>query len=130
MGKNIVKINGDILRKRIEEETGLSIYEVSEREGFSRNFLAETCRRGTATASARILAKRCNVDLSEYEKKDKLVQMSIEDIEPFKCIDLNADEVANMLREAIEKATAALENLSLSVELLRLDFNKAREAKK
>ena len=80
MSKNVVKIDGKKLRARIEEETGLTIYEVAEREGFSRNFLATTCRRGTATASARILAKRCGVDLSEYEVKDDLVQMSIDDI--------------------------------------------------
>ena len=123
MSKNTIKIDGAKLKGLLEYNAKRSLYEISEDEGFSRNFLPQACRSGKASPIVQAVARNYGVDPEQYKLKDKeLKQMRIEDIETDtvskktldKAVDLSRDtynDLAKMTSKAaneIEKAFEAL----------------------
>lgn len=112
MSKNTIKIDGAKLKQLLEERSGVSLYKISEDEGFSRNFLAQACRSGKASPIVQSVANKYSVRKEEYILPEKeLKQMSIEDLQ-------------------VEKATAvdkAIEDLRVSFIRLTEAWNKAIE---
>lgn len=82
MSKNTIKIDGAKLKQLLEERSGRSLYQISEDEGFSRNFLSQACRSGKASPIVQSVANKYSVRKEEYILPEKeLKQMRIEDIE-------------------------------------------------
>ena len=84
MSKNTIKINGQELRYLLEHKTGLTLYEISEQAGFSKNFLSQACRKELASPIVQNVVKQYGIFPFEYmaDKKEKEPeQMSIEDLE-------------------------------------------------
>ena len=124
MSKNTIKIDGAKLKNLLEYYTKKSLYDISEDEGFSRNFLPQACRSGKASPIVQAVARNYGVEPEQYKLKDKeLKQMRIEDIETDtvskktldKAVDLSRDtyyDLAKMTNKAsneIEEAFKALE---------------------
>lgn len=109
MSKNTIKIDGDRLKGLLEYYTKKSLYEISEDEGFSRNFLSQACRSGKASPIVQAVARNYGVEPEQYKLKDKeLKQMSIEDLQT-------------------EKATRAIEESRKAFVKLGAAVNKAGE---
>lgn len=109
MSKNTIEIDGAKLRKLLEERSGISLYQISEDEGFSRNFLAQACRSGRASPIVQSVANKYSVRKEEYILREKeLKQMSIEDLQT-------------------EKATRAIEESRKAFVKLGAAVNKAGE---
>ena len=109
MSKNTIKIDGAKLRKLLEERSGETLYQISEDEGFSRNFLAQACRSGKASPIVQNVANKYSVRKEEYILREKeLKQMSIEDLQT-------------------EKATRAIEESRKAFVKLGAAVNKAGE---
>ena len=82
MSKNTIKIDGAKLKSLLEYQAKKTLYEISEDEGFSRNFLSQACRSGKASPIVQAVARNYGVEPEQYKLKEKeLTQMSIEDIE-------------------------------------------------
>ena len=82
MSKNTIKIDGKKLKNLLEYYTKKSLYDISEEEGFSRNFLSQACRSGKASPIVQSVARNYGVEPEQYKLKDKeLKQMRIEDID-------------------------------------------------
>ena len=102
MSKNTIKIDGAKLKALLEYYAEKSLYEISEDEGFSRNFLSQACRSGKASPIVQAVAKNYGVMPEQYKLKDnELKQMRIEDID----------------------TSSALESLNKSVEISRETYN-------
>lgn len=82
MSKNTIKIDGKKLKGLLEYYAKKSLYEISEDEGFSRNFLSQACRSGKASPIVQSVARNYGVEPEQYKLKDnELKQMRIEDID-------------------------------------------------
>lgn len=82
MSKNTIKIDGAKLKQLLEERSGRSLYQISEDEGFSRNFLSQACRSGKASPIVQSVANKYSVRKEEYILPEKeLKQMTIEDLQ-------------------------------------------------
>lgn len=94
MGKNTIKINGKKLKILIEDDLGMSIYEIATDNGYSRNLVAQAIRTGKASPVVQTLLRLYNIKPEEYEIKDpdfpKKGQMSFDDIEEIKREELKA----------------------------------------
>ena len=106
MARNTIKIDGEKLRKTIETTTGLTIYQICESNGYSRNLLAEAIRKGYASPVVQTLLKLYGITPEAYkvkeETKETLEQITIEDITP-----LNRDELKALIKEAVEEVLNA-----------------------
>ena len=84
MARNTIKIDGDKLRKTLETTTGLTIYQICESNGYSRNLLAEAIRKGQASPVVQTLLKLYGITPEAYKVKEEASkapeQMSIDDI--------------------------------------------------
>ena len=101
MSKNSIKINGSKLRGLLEKNTGLTIYQIAESNGFSRNIIAQAIRQGIASPTVQMIADKCGVNTEDYIVKDPEPveelkgQISIDDIESIK-----KDELKAIIKEA------------------------------
>lgn len=122
MSKNTIKIDGAKLKALLEYNAKRSLYEISEDEGFSRNFLAQACRSGKASPIVQAVARNYGVEPDKYKLKDKeLKQMRIEDIAPSpsweslnKSVELSKDtynDLAKMTSKAANEIAEAFEAL-------------------
>lgn len=100
MARNTIKIDGDKLRKTLETTTGLTIYQICESNGYSRNLLAEAIRKGQASPVVQTLLKLYGITPEAYKVKEETSkapeQMSIDDITP-----LNRDELKELVKESV-----------------------------
>lgn len=101
MSKNSIKINGDKLRTLLEERTGLTIYQIAQINGFSRNLIAESIRKEIASPIVQMIADKCGVNTEEYIYKEPITapertQISIDDYESIK-----RSELLELIKEAI-----------------------------
>ena len=104
MSKNTIKIDGAKLKNLLEYYTKKSLYEISEDEGFSRNFLAQACRSGKASPIVQAVARNYGVEPEQYKLKDNdLKQMTIDDIQ------------SEILNEALEQSAKAIDNFNSAV---------------
>lgn len=103
MSKNTIKINGQKLKILIEDDLGMSIYEIATDNGYSRNLVAQAIRTGKASPVVQTLLRLYDIKPWEYEIKDpeppKKGQMSFEDIEEIKREDLK-----DLIKEAMVEA--------------------------
>ena len=105
MSKNSIKINGSKLRGLLEKNTGLTIYQIAESNGFSRNIIAQAIRQGIASPTVQMIADKCGVNTEDYIVKDPdpveelKGQISIDDIETIK-----RDELKYIIKEACREA--------------------------
>lgn len=127
MSKNTIKIDGAKLKNLLEYYTKKSLYEISEDEGFSRNFLSQACRSGKASPIVQAVARNYGVEPEQYKLKDKeLKQMSIEDLQAEKATRAieESRKAFVKLGEAVNKAG---EDLRSSFIRLTEEWNKAIE---
>lgn len=101
MSKNTIKIDGKKLKGLLEYYAKKSLYDISEEEGFSRNFLSQACRSGKASPIVQSVARNYGVEPEQYKLSGELKQMRIEDID----------------------TSSALESLNKSVEISRETYN-------
>ena len=105
MSKNSIKINGSKLRGLLEKNTGLTIYQIAESNGFSRNIIAQAIRQGIASPTVQMIADKCGVNTEDYIVKDPEPveelkgQISIDDIESIK-----KDELKSIIKKACREA--------------------------
>ena len=122
MSKNTIKIDGAKLKALLEYYAKKSLYEISEDEGFSRNFLAQACRSGKASPIVQAVARNYGVEPEQYKLKEKeLKQMRIEDIAPSpsweslnKSVELSKDtynDLAKMTSKVAKESEEAFETL-------------------
>lgn len=127
MSKNTIKIDGAKLKNLLEYYTKKSLYDISEDEGFSRNFLSQACRSGKASPIVQAVARKYGVEPEQYKLKDKeLKQMSIEDLQTEK-----ATKSIEESRKAFVKLGEAVnkyrEDIRASFIRLTEEWNKAIE---
>jgi hypothetical protein len=100
MSKNTIKINGNELKRRIEDDLGRSIYDIATNNGYSRNLIAQAIRTGKASPVVQTLLKLYGITPEEYEIKDpeppKKGQISFDDIE-----ELSRSELKSLIKETI-----------------------------
>ena len=103
MSKNTIKINGQKLKILIEDDLGMSIYEIATDNGYSRNLVAQAIRTGKASPVVQTLLKLYDVKPAEYELKEikdpeppKKGQMSFDDIEEIK-----REELKDLIKESV-----------------------------
>ena len=100
MSKNTININGNELKRRIECDLKMSIYEIATDNGYSRNLIAQAIRTGKASPVVQTLLRIYNIKPEEYEIKDpeppKKGQMSFDDIEEIK-----RSELKSLIKETI-----------------------------
>ena len=109
MAKNTILIDGEKLRKIIEKELNLSIYEIATDNGYSRNIISEAIRKGRASPLVQNLMKLYRVKPEEYIKvveapKEEPKQIALEDITP-----LNREELKALIKEAVKEAVKEYE---------------------
>lgn len=130
MSKNTIKIDGSKLKNLLEYYTKKSLYDISEDEGFSRNFLSQACRSGKASPIVQAVARNYGVEPEQYKLKDKeLKQMRIEDIDNNsvsmetlnKSIEVSRDTYNN-LAKMTSKAAKEIEE---AFETLKREWDKA-----
>jgi hypothetical protein len=127
MSKNTIKIDGAKLKQLLEERSGRSLYQISEDEGFSRNFLSQACRSGKASPIVQSVANKHSVRKEEYTLPEKeLKQMSIEDLQAERATRAieESRKAFVKLGEAVNKAG---EDLRASFIRLTEEWNKAIE---
>lgn len=107
MSKNSIKINGSKLRGLLEKNTGLTIYQIAESNGFSRNIIAQAIRQGIASPTVQMIADKCGVNTEDYIVKDPEPveelkgQISIDDIESIK-----RSELLELIKGAVREVIA------------------------
>ena len=132
MSKNTIKIDGARLKALLEYYTKKSLYEISEDEGFSRNFLSQACRSGKASPIVQSVARNYGVEPEEYKLKDnELKQMRIEDIDPSssweslnKSVELSRDTYNDLAKITSKAANEIAE----AFETLKREWDKAVKA--
>lgn len=131
MSKNTIKIDGARLKGLLEYYAKKSLYEISEDEGFSRNFLSQACRSGKASPIVQSVARNYGVEPEQYKLSDELKQMRIEDIAPSpsweslnKSVELSKDTY-NDLAKMTSKAAKEIEE---AFETLKREWDKAVKA--
>lgn len=130
MSKNTIKIDGAKLKQLLEERSGRSLYQISEDEGFSRNFLSQACRSGKASPIVQSVAKKYSVRKEEYILPEKeLKQMSIEDIETDtvskKTLEKTVDLSRDTYNDLVEITNKAADMVKEAFEVLSIEWNKA-----
>ena len=125
MSKNTIKIDGARLKGLLEYYAKKSLYEISEDEGFSRNFLSQACRSGKASPIVQSVARNYGVEPEQYKLKDnELKQMTIEEIDPNLVPRKKLDEALEQSANAIDNLNSAVCNCTNDIEKA---FNKLKE---
>ena len=84
---NKIMIDGDKLKRLLEESTGKSLKELSIESGFSDSFLRMACKNGIATPAVQAVAKLYGIETSAYKATPPVTslslgeQISIDDLE-------------------------------------------------
>ena len=130
MSKNTIKIDGDKLKGLLEYNAKRSLYEISEDEGFSRNFLPQACRSGKASPIVQAVARNYGVEPEQYKLKDKeLKQMRIEDIETDtvskKTLEKADDVSRDTYNDLAKMTTNAANEIAEAFEALKREWEKA-----
>ena len=130
MSKNTIKIDGAKLKALLEYNAKRSLYEISEDEGFSRNFLAQACRSGKASPIVQAVARNYGVEPEQYKLKDNdLKQMRIEDIETDTVSKKTLDKAVYLSRDTyndLAKMTnKAANEIAEAFEALKREWDKA-----
>lgn len=126
MSKNTISIRGDLLKKRLEITTGKTLYELSEENGFSRNFLSEACRSGRASPIVQAVVRRYGIEPSIFtEVKKEFKQMTIEEIGSDLVPKESLDNLANFLDEKTDDITREVNKLGEEMTKLFNDFVEA-----
>lgn len=116
MSKNTIKIDGAKLKQLLEERSGRSLYQISEDEGFSRNFLSQACRSGKASPIVQSVANKYSVRKEEYILPEKeLKQMTIDDI----------DIQSERLNKTLEQSAKAFDTIGGAICIYKSDIEKA-----
>lgn len=131
MSKNTIKIDGKKLKGLLEYYAKKSLYDISEEEGFSRNFLSQACRSGKASPIVQSVARNYGVEPEQYKLSGELKQMRIEDIAPSpswetlnKSIEVSRDTY-NDLAKMTSKVAKEIEE---AFETLKREWDKAVKA--
>ena len=132
MSKNTIKIDGKKLKGLLEYYAKKSLYEISEDEGFSRNFLSQACRSGKASPIVQSVARNYGVEPEQYKLSGELKQMRIEDIDTNsvsmetlnKSIEVSRDTY-NDLAKMTSKAAKEIEE---AFDTLKREWDKAVKA--
>ena len=126
MSKNTIKIRGDLLKKRLEITTGKTLYELSEENGFSRNFLSEACRSGRASPIVQAVVRRYGIEPSIFtEVKKEFKQMTIEEIGSDLVPKESLDNLANFVDEQTRDISKEVNKLGEEMTKLFNDFVEA-----
>lgn len=130
MSKNTIKIDGAKLKQLLEERSGRSLYQISEDEGFSRNFLSQACRSGKASPIVQSVANKYSVRKEEYILPEKeLKQMTIEEIDTDtvskKTLDKAVDLSRDTYNDLVEITNKAANKIKEAFETLSIEWNKA-----
>lgn len=128
MSKNTIKIRGDLLKKRLEITTGKTLYELSEENGFSRNFLSEACRSGRASPIVQTVVKKYGIDIRSVifsEVKKEFKQMTIEEIGSDLVPKEHLDNLANFVDVKTDDFTREVNKLGEEMTKLFNDFVEA-----
>lgn len=126
MSKNTIKIRGDLLKKRLEITTGKTLYELSEENGFSKNFLSEACRSGRASPIVQAVVRKYGIEPSIFtEVKKEFKQMTIEEIGSDLVPKEALDNLANFLDEQTDDITREVNKLGEEMTKLFNDFVEA-----
>lgn len=107
---NNIIIDGAKLRALLENETGLTLAEISTANGYSDRFLGVACKRGIASPNVVLLAKSYGITPDSYEIKPEPVepegeQMSFDEIPTVNEADIKIirkavrDELLNILAD-------------------------------
>lgn len=107
MSKNTIKINGEKLRALLEQNSGKKIREISVDNGFSKNMIAEACRKGEASPIVQNIAKLYGIAPEAYkvkEERPELRQMTIDELEATQIKDLTVSQFAEIVEQAIARA--------------------------
>ena len=137
MSKNTIKIDGKKLKGLLEYYAKKSLYEISEDEGFSRNFLSQACRSGKASPIVQSVARNYGVEPEQYKLSDELKQMRIEDIDTSsaleslnKSVEISRDtykRLSDMTNKAANEIAVAFKALSKAWTKAVEDYNKEIE---
>lgn len=108
--KKSIYIDGAKLRKLIEEKTGKSIYDASEDQGFSRNFLAEASRTGIASPTVQTVVKLIGIEPEEYEAKEIEEKKEEPEDKQLSFFDMmiSKEELKRIVKDAVREELAAL----------------------
>lgn len=132
MSKNTIKIDGARLKGLLEYYAKKSLYEISEDEGFSRNFLSQACRSGKASPIVQSVARNYGVEPEQYKLSDDLKQMSIEDIETDTVSKKTLDKAVGLSKDTyndLAKMTSkAAGEIEVAFETLKREWDKAVKA--
>jgi len=106
MSKNTIKIDGEKLRTLLENTTGKTLTEIALENGFSKNLISETCRKGKASPIVQNIAKLYGISPEAYKAKEpeikEATQISIDEIE-------TAPQISReLIKEAIKDAIAEI----------------------
>ena len=104
-----IEIDGNKLKRLLEETTGKTIKEISLESGFSDSFIRMACKTNKASASIQTVARLYGIEPSAYEIKSpdptKKGQMSFDDIEEIKrseLLELIKDVMRQVIREELK----------------------------
>ena len=126
MSKNTISIRGDLLKKRLEITTGKTLYELSEENGFSRNFLSEACRSGRASPIVQAVVRKYGIEPSIFtEVKKEFKQMTIEEIGSDLVPKESFDNLANFVDEQTRDISREVNKLGEEMTKLFNDFVEA-----
>lgn len=130
MSKNTIKIDGAKLRKLLEERSGRSLYQISEDEGFSRNFLSQACRSGKASPIVQSIANKYSVRKEEYILPEKeLKQMRIEDIDTnsvsMETLNKSIEVSRDTYNDLAKMTSKAAREIEVAFETLKREWDKA-----
>lgn len=106
MSKNTIKINGEKLRADLSRVTGKNLYEISEENGFSRNFLSQACRSGVCSPITQAILKKYSLDPKDYEIKEKVEEISSRDNDPI--LNMTYGELRALVRSELKEAVYEL----------------------
>ncbi len=104
MSKNTIKINGERLRYLLEAKTGKTIRDIAVDHGYSRNMIAEACRKGEASPVVQNIARFHGIEPIEYKAKEELRQMTIDELAATQIKDLTVAQFAEIVEQAIARA--------------------------
>lgn len=130
MSKNTIKIDGAKLKNLLEYYAKKSLYEISEDEGFSRNFLSQACRSGKASPIVQAVAKNYGVLPEQYKLKDnELKQMRIEDIDTnsvsMETLNKSIEVSRDTYNDLAKMTSKAAREIEVAFETLKREWDKA-----
>lgn len=135
---NKIMIDGDKLKRLLEESTGKSLKELSIESGFSDSFLRMACKNNKATPAVQAVANLYGIAPSAYKAPDKVKrveslptkngdQISIDDLEVLK-----RSEIKELIKEAIIETLSNItcNEIRTSYDPLSMTYNASIKIKK